>query len=214
MFKEGSNGPRATFKSLPQTSTSTLLGNSEREMQWISGCDFHFLSGDFNVRTAEKATPGQLAYFRPQSNFNYLKPHDELAGNNAFGYFGRRDTVARNLLGFINSVQSNIFKESPIRFPPTFKVDYKGKEISCRGRNPCYRTDRPLSWTDRILYTAGTIKSPYNSIQLTSSDHHPVYQEFVLDGGSTRAGQRWRKIQNVNRFISRPNPRQGVPTRG
>jgi len=189
---------------------------AEREMQWISGCDFHFLSGDFNVRTAEKATPGQLAYFRPQSNFNYLKPHDELAGNNAFGYFGRSDTVARNLLGFINSVQWNVFKESPIRFSPTFRVDYKGKEKSCRGRNPCYTTDRPLSWTDRILYTAGTIKSPYNSIQLTSSDHHPVYQEFVLYGGSTkaRAGQGWRKIQNVNGFIASANPGRRVPPRG
>jgi len=189
---------------------------AEMETQWNSGCDFHFLSGDFNVRTAEKATPGQLAYFPPQSNFNYLKPHDELAGNNAFGYFGRSDTVARNLLGFINSVQSNVFKESPIRFPPTFRVDYKGKEISCRRRNPCYTTDRPLSWTDRILYTAGTIKSPYNSIQLTSSDHHPVYQEFVLYGGSTkaRAGQGWRKIQNVNGFIASANPGRRVPPRG
>jgi len=150
------------------------------------------------------------------SNFNYLKPHDELAGNNAFGYVGRSDTVARNLLGFINSVQWNVFKESPIRFSPTFRVDYKGKEKSCRGRNPCYTTDRPLSWTDRILYTAGTIKSPYNSIQLTSSDHHPVYQEFVLYGGSTkaRAGQGWRKFQNVNGFIARPNPGRRVPPRG
>ena len=82
-----------------------------------------------------------LHYSFSQSNFNYLKPHDELAGNNAFGYVGRSDTVARNLLGFINSVQWNVFKESPIRFPPTFRVDYKGKEKSCRGRNPCYTYD-------------------------------------------------------------------------
>merc|ERR1712212_1115460 len=81
---------------------------------------------------------------------------------------------------FDEAEESNYFKESTLSFPPTYKVDRKGNEKSCAKKNPCYRSDRPLSWTDRIIYTAGAELSHYDSIKLTSSDHHPVYQEFRL----------------------------------
>jgi len=154
-----------------------FFDEAEEVTQWTSGCDFHFFSGDLNTRTAAAAKKGQIAYFPPETNFDYLKDKDELTGNKAF--VSDKD-LKGNMLNFINSVQSNYYKESTLSFAPTYKLDRKGTEKSCAKKNPCYRSDRPLSWTDRIIYTAGAELSHYDSIQLTSSDHHPVYQEFRL----------------------------------
>merc|ERR1739844_635885 len=129
-----------------------FFDEAEKVTQWTSGCDFHFFS-------------------------DYLKDKDELTGNKSF--VSDKD-LKGNMLNFINSVQSNYYKESTLSFAPTYKLDRKGTEKSCAKKNPCYRSDRPLSWTDRIIYTAGAELSHYDSIQLTSSDHHPVYQEFRL----------------------------------
>merc|ERR1712168_845119 len=162
-----------------------FFDEAEEVTQWTSGCDFHFFSGDLNTRTAAKAPEGQKTYYPPKTNFDYLKnkdgdylkDKDELTGIKAF--VSDKD-LKGNMLKFINSVQSNYFKESTLSFPPTYKLDRKGNEKSCAKKNPCYRSDRPLSWTDRIIYTAGAELSHYDSIKLTSSDHHPVYQEFRL----------------------------------
>jgi len=170
-----------------------FFDEAEEVTQWTSGCDFHFFSGDLNTRTAAEAPKGQKVYFPPEENFDfyfdYLKKLDELTGSVPWTIM---ENLEGNMLKFINDVQSNDFKESTLSFAPTYKLDRKGKstykldrkEKSCaeikKSKNPCYRSDRPLSWTDRIIYTAGAELSQYDSIPLTSSDHHPVYQEFRL----------------------------------
>jgi len=103
-----------------------------------------------------------------------LKANDEMSGSTPFG---QDEDWQGNLLGFINSVQSKVFKESPLQFRPTYKLAKDA--TSCDGKVPCYRTDRPLSWTDRIIYTNGKSLN-YNSIQLLDSDHLPVVLDFQL----------------------------------
>jgi len=173
----------------------SFFTDANKNVDWSAGCDFHFLSGDINTRTAAAASPNQNSYIPPQMNFSKkikvtlisenhqkffrkdmekLKANDEMSGSTPFG---QDEDWQGNLLGFINSVQSKVFKESPLQFPPTYKL---AKDATpCDGKVPCYRTDRPLSWTDRIIYTNGKSLN-YNSIQLLDSDHLPVVLDFQL----------------------------------
>jgi len=151
-----------------------FFSDAEKNVNWSDGCDFHFLSGDFNTRTAAAASPNQDSYLQPQSNLEGLRARDEMLGSTPFG----QDADWRgNLLDFINSVQNKVFKESPLKFRPTYKLAKDAS--SCSGKVPCYRTDRPLSWTDRILHTNGKSLN-YDSIPLLNSDHLPVFEEFQL----------------------------------
>merc|ERR1712087_516512 len=84
---------------------------------------------------------GQKTYYPPKTNFDYLKnkdgdylkDKDELTGIKAF--VSDKD-LKGNMLKFINSVQSNYFKESTLSFPPTYKLDRKGNEKSCAKKIP------------------------------------------------------------------------------
>lgn len=148
--------------------------DAETNLNWSDDCDYHFLSGDFNARTAGVATPHQKDFLPPGTNLQYLKETDELLGTHPYG---QSDEWTGNMLTFINSVQKNIFKETSVNFNPTYKLD--SAKGSCGGKSPCYRTNRPLSWTDRILHTRGT-SLKYDSIHLLKSDHLPVFEEFQL----------------------------------
>ena len=63
--------------------------------------------------------------------------------------------------------------------PSTLKhLYYKCFQISYL-ISPLRRTDRPQSWTDRILHTAGT-SLRYDSIHFEFADHYPVFEEFQI----------------------------------
>jgi len=151
----------------------SFFSDAQANLKWSSACDFEFLSGDFNVRTAASAPAGQSNHLSSKSNLSSLKSTDEMVGSKPYG---RDKDWNGNLLGFINSVQKNVFVESPLTFLPTFKSI---KSAGCGGKTPCYKANRPHSWTDRILHTRGK-SLKYDSIYLEFSDHYPVYEEFLL----------------------------------
>jgi len=143
-------------------------------MDWQSACDFHFIYGDFNTRTAAKAKGKTFSF--DESDIPSLKTADEMLGS---APWSRDDEWAGNLLTYINKIQETRYRESPLNFPPTYKLEAKKANSVCGAKRPCYRTDRPQSWTDRIIHSGGK-SLEYNSIHLEYSDHHPVYQVFRL----------------------------------
>jgi len=142
-------------------------------VDWLL-CDFHFISGDMNTRTAASALPNQRATPPRGMELHMLKQKDELVGMDPFG---RDIDWNSSLLNYINALQKNIYTESKVTFPPSYKLT-SGAE-RCRKNMPCYRTDRPKSWTDRIIHSRGK-SIQYNSINLFISDHLPVFEEFEL----------------------------------
>jgi len=161
----------------PETRRDCLeffFSDAQKNLDWSSKCDFEFITGDFNARTAAKPPTGQRAHLEKGSDLSALMTNDEMAGSNPYG---RDESWNGNMLSFINTVQGNVYKESPVHFLPTYKLA-KSKD-DCGWKIPCYRTDRPLSWTDRVLHTRGKSLN-YDSIYLELSDHHPVFEEFEL----------------------------------
>jgi len=152
---------------------NSFFSDAKKNLNWHE-CDYQFISGDFNTRTAASAPAGQKSHLDDDADLSSLRATDEMTGSRPYG---RDDSWNGNLLKFINTVQSSVFKESPLTFLPTYKVA-KASE-SCDGKLPCYRTDRPQSWTDRILHTAGT-SLRYDSIHFEFADHYPVFEEFQL----------------------------------
>jgi len=150
----------------------SFFSDAQDNLKWSSACDFEFISGDFNARTAASAPAGQSNHLSGKSDLSSLKSTDEMVGSDPYG-----SDKYGNMLDFINSVQVNVFKESPLTFLPTYKVTESAG--SCGGKTPCYKTNRPHSWTDRILHTRGK-SLKYDSIDLEFSDHYPVYEEFQL----------------------------------
>jgi len=146
--------------------------DANKNMKW-SECDYQFISGDFNTRTAAVALKGQNQLVPAEPDMLSLKAQDEMSGSVPFG---TNDDWSGSLLEFINSVQSTTFKESPVSFAPTYKV---AKAEMCSGKRPCYRTNRPKSWTDRILHTSGSSQK-YDSIHIDFADHYPVFEDFEL----------------------------------
>lgn len=151
----------------------SFFDDAKENLNW-SSCDFQFITGDFNARTSGAAPPGQEAYIPEGTDMSALKITDEMIGSNPFG---RDKDWNGNMLDFINSVQGSVFKESPLTFLPTYKLAKAADK--CDGKIPCYRTDRPQSWCDRVLHAGGT-SLKYDSIHLEFSDHHPVFEEFQL----------------------------------
>jgi len=197
-----------------------FLTDAEEKVRWSSGCDSHFISGDFNTRTNDKKNgahgnahldrrvgSSEVKMLTRSEKLNRwledlltlvslslrtqnrrristkgyavfleeLKQQDELNGANPFG---RDEEWNDNLLNYINEVDRRSpspYTETDFSFNPTYKLDTKRP---C-GFNLCYRKDRPLSWTDRIIHNGAT-SLKYDSFTLTKSDHLPVFGEFQL----------------------------------
>lgn len=145
--------------------------DSARGKEW-SSCDFQFISGDMNMRTAESADQDQPGT-PSQARVVELKRSDELIGTPSFG---GADDWTGNTLDFINSVHNKVFEESPIQFLPTYKLDRKLCKIN---QPPIYKKTHAMSWTDRIIHVGGS-SLKYDSLDLTYSDHRPVFEEFQL----------------------------------
>merc|ERR1712181_165996 len=150
-----------------------FFADANKNMKWSSDCDYQFLSGDFNTRTSASSLEGQNQLMPAKPDLMSLKSRDEMKGSVPFG---TDDEWSGNLLDYINSIQSATFKESTVNFPPTYKVV---KAENCEGRRPCYRTNRPKSWTDRVLHTAGSSQR-YDSFLFDFADHYPVFEDFEL----------------------------------
>lgn len=148
-----------------------FLKDAAGSVKWPS-CDFQFISGDMNMRTAKSAPANQPETPPSKAKLLNLKMSDELIGKTPFG---SDDDWSGNMLDFINSVQKKVFKESPIHFLPTYKFTSKCKVA----KPPCYKTSRPMSWTDRIIHVGGS-SLKYDSLNLAFSDHKPVFEEFQL----------------------------------
>jgi len=135
-----------------------------------------------------------------------LKSKDELVGKDSWYTHiyeekvkekGKvKDTVnpvnPLNLLAFINVSQKKgtEYQESGLSFAPTFPLDIGGtcsvkfEKASERiqvQRN-CYKAERSLHWTDRIIFSGGKILK-YDSIPLHKSEHLPVFGKFELEAG-------------------------------
>jgi len=150
----------------------------KNDAKW-STCDFKFISGDFNTRTAsDKPSPAQ-----PKSPalgndhvtpalIKDLEPLDELIGDNPYA----KDSHG-NMLQFINAVQKTHYVESKLKFNPTYKVDNKNPAKPAK-----YGKDRPISWCDRVIHNGGK-SIEYDSIDdmpAEKSDHFPVFEEFEI----------------------------------
>lgn len=127
--------------------------SDKENVKWSSSCDAQFVFGDLNTRTGDK-TKGEShgKYYSNTTDFDWLKVKDELRGDKPYGI----DSVWKsNLLSYINKVQEKTFKEGSANFMPTYSL--KPAKEFCGGYFPCYRTNRPLSWTDRVIYTEGKL---------------------------------------------------------
>ena len=63
-----------------------------------------------------------------------LKLKDELIGVDPFG---RDIDWNSSLLNYINALQKNIYTESKVTFPPSYKLTSEAER--CRKNMPCYR---------------------------------------------------------------------------
>lgn len=152
-----------------------------KQVNW-NKCDFHFIFGDFNTRTGpnEKKKKKSGKYVPESTNFNPLHIKDEFTGSKPHGTDLKWN---KNLLTYINSAAQSekkklTYNEKNITFIPTFSIKNSAKE--CAGKFPCYRMDRPKSWTDRIIFTHGTCHV-YQALDADFSDHLPVYGEFTVN---------------------------------
>lgn len=149
-----------------------FFATAEQETSWSRLCDFQFIFGDFNTRTGKKRRYGPTELNKTQAD--QLSHRDELTGKRPFG---NGTSWSKNLLTFINFIQRNPFVEEPVRFWPTYSV--RPAKSFCQGRSPCYRRNRAISWTDRIIYTKGECLE-YDAIYEEYGDHYPVFAEFLL----------------------------------
>jgi len=166
-----------------------FLVDADKNVQW-SGCDSKFISGDFNMRTSGEK-PGDFKEKtvldreskEDDAFVKELKLHDEMDGREAYG---KDKTNPHSMLDFINKAQKTTYEESKFTFFPTFHMETGGTCYKTTAASPklhvlrhCYKTDKPLSWTDRIIFS-GAKNLEYDSIDLFESDHLPVFGEFEL----------------------------------
>ena len=140
-------------------------------------CDYQFIFGDFNARTGVKtsgASDNGKYLSQNDSSLRSLKERDEFTGLEPYG---TDSTWKKNLTAFINQIQKSNFLESPLKYMPTYSIR---PPIECKGRKTCYRASRPISWTDRIIYTKGEVIK-YDCIKEYYSDHFPVYGIYKLN---------------------------------
>jgi len=155
-----------------------FLKDADTKAQW-SSCDFKFISGDFNTRTAadkDMESPALKKDTADEATVKQIKPLDELVGKNAYAKDNTKDAKG-NMLDYLNAVQKTVYDETPVLFDPTYKIDNKNPA------NPAkYGKDRPLSWCDRVIHNGGK-SIEYTSISkmpAKKSDHFPVFEEFEL----------------------------------
>lgn len=91
------------------------------------------------------------------------------------------------------------FKEGPLRFPPTYKLERFSNDYAC---DETGQVKRLPSYTDRILWRIGTLEddpkgmpdlrlTTYSSAEnVFSSDHRPVYALFTMKFGVEDMGRR------------------------
>jgi len=154
----------------------TFYTYADKKMSWSKDCHAQFLFADFNTRTGDK-TKGPTAgkHYPKATNFNSLKVKDEFSGAKPYGTDSHWKS---NLLSYINNVQTKKYNEGAISFMPTYSI--KPAKKYCNSRFPCYRTNRPLSWTDRIAYTSGTLMV-YDAVFEEFGDHFAVFAEFKVN---------------------------------
>ena len=153
--------------------------HANSEISWTNTCDAQFLFGDFNTRTGPKddSKPKDGKPVPKNTNFTSLKQKDELTGITPFG------NDNSNLLTYINSVQTKTFKEAPVTFMPTYSLISPKKYCKTpplQANEYCYRTNRPESWTDRIIFTSGTCTKYDAVLTQNYGDHFPVFADFTM----------------------------------
>ena len=149
---------------------------AEQESDWNSICDAQLLFGDLNTRTGDKTDgPSNGKHYPLTTDFGDLRKMDELTGSNPYG---SDSSWKGNLLAYINEVQAKRFTEGEVRFIPTYSI--KSSQDFCGGLFPCYRVNRPISWTDRIVYTGEVRCEGYGAILKEYGDHFPDVGSFVV----------------------------------
>lgn len=148
---------------------------SDQKLNYSKTCDFSFLMGDFNTKTGDQPKEKGVEYISNTTNMEPLKLLDEMNGERPYGTDKNWD---KNLLHYINSIQIKTFQEKSVDFLPTFSI--KDSKKFCKEKSPCYRKDRPKSWTDRILFTKGKCLT-YDAVYKEYGDHFPVFAEFLVD---------------------------------
>jgi len=171
----GSNHLDSSKASYRRSCLKDFFRNADKDVDWSSSCDAQFLFGDFNTRTGDKGDgPSNGKHVPRGTNFNSLRQRDELIGSQPYGTGSDWNS---NLLNYINKVQRKTFRECPFSFMPSYSLKESSKY--CNGGFPCYRTNRPMSWTDRIIFTSGKCLK-YDAIYAEYGDHFPVFAEFAL----------------------------------
>jgi len=161
-----------------RTCLKGFLADADTKAKW-SSCDYKFISGDFNTRTAaDKDTESKA--LGEDSVSKALKKDlmglDELNGKvNPYAKDGHG-----NMLQYINAVQKTVYKETLLAFNPTYKIDNKNPTKPVK-----YGKDRPISWCDRVIHSFihGGESIEYDSMEsmpAQKSDHFPVFEEFEL----------------------------------
>lgn len=101
------------------------------------------------------------------------------------------------------------FKEGPLRFPPTYKLERYADEYACDENGEVKRVP---AYTDRILWrTADTEDDPngvvnirladYSSAPVFSSDHRPVFALFKMTFGVEDRARRRDVEKRVNKEL-------------
>lgn len=105
------------------------------------------------------------------------------------------------------------FREGPLRFAPTYKLD-RFEEVYSTDENGDVK--RTPSYTDRILWRVGNQKGgsapmattppsvslrEYNSVRVFSSDHRPVYAAFSMAFGIENPTEKESAAHQVNRYL-------------
>lgn len=181
------NGKNACFGSahLESKKASTrreciqkFFKDADEKAAWSSTCHYQFLFGDFNTRTGDKikgvSDNGVYLAKDDAVKLAALKTKDELTGGSPYGTDAGWN---KNMLAYVNSVQTGKFKEQNVTFMPTYSIR---DPAECGGRKTCYRGSRPVSWTDRIIYTRAKVVK-YNCITELYGDHFPVYGVYELN---------------------------------
>jgi len=161
-----------------RTCLKNFLADADTKAKW-SSCDYKFISGDFNTRTAaDKNTDKSRSKALGQDSVSPalrtdLIGLDELTGK-VNPYF--KDAHG-NMLQYINAVQKTVYIETLFAFNPTYKIDNKNPSKPAK-----YGKDRPISWCDRVIHNGGK-SIEYDSIDdmpAEKSDHFPVFEEFEI----------------------------------
>jgi len=170
-----------------RTCLKDFLADADKKAQW-SSCDYKFISGDFNTRTASDKNTEQAR--KKALGVDSVSPAlrtdliglDELTGK-VMPYAA---DAHGNMLQYINAVQRTEYIETIFDFYPTYKIEGKGVNNPKPKHKPTkYGKDQPISWCDRVIHGGIDGRSlTYDSLDnmpAEKSDHFPVFEEFYLE---------------------------------